>query len=340
MKNNLWIIIYLFLICTEGFSQEKKWQVELFPFFDNTEFGTPTIKIPQTMSGVQFAPEAGLRLDSAHNINIGVNVMHEFGSSKAIDKFYPTAYYEMDYRSIRFIIGAFPRNKAIENYPRLFFQDSISFYRPNINGIFWEFRQERNNLKLWLDWVGRQSEKVHEKFFMGLSGRYNLGLFYVSHFSYIFHYAGRMNPLVHEIVHDNGLLCTSLGMDFSGRTCFNKLEINGGWVTGLERYRVPGTGWIVENAFMQETRIEYKRIGLFNTFYKGHGQMYFYSTHGTDLYWGDQVYRAKTYDRFDFYIGLIQNQNVNMEFTYSLHFLENRVYHEQMLKLIVNINNK
>ena len=50
--------------------------------------------------------------------------------------------------------------------------------------------------------------------------------------------------------------------------------------------------WIKLNGFLMETRIEYKVIGLFDSFYTGKGQMYFYSTYSDKLYWGDPVYRG------------------------------------------------
>ena len=89
-----------------------------------------------------------------------------------------------------------------------------------------------------------------------------------------------------------------------------------------------------------ETRLEYKWFGLFNTFYKGDGMMYFYRELGNELYWGDPVYRAKSYNRSDFYVNFLQNRVVNIELTYSLHFLESRIYHEQMLKVILNLNSR
>jgi outer membrane protein assembly factor BamE (lipoprotein component of BamABCDE complex) len=66
--------------------------------------------------------------------------------------------------------------------------------------------------------------------------------------------------------------------------------------------------------------------------------MYFYNERGNALYWGDPVYRANIYNRSDFYVIFMQRRNVNIELTYSLHFLESRVYNEQMLKVIVNLN--
>ncbi len=338
MKTSFCIFFSLLVISSDAFSQEKNWQLDVFNFFDNTEFGRSAVKIPQTMAGIIAAPEAGFVWDSIHKVNIGVNLLHEFGSSKAIDRFYPTAYYELSNGPVRFIMGAFPRSRAIENYPRIFFQDSISYYRPNINGIFWEYRKNKNYLDLWLDWTGRQSKTVNEAFFMGFSGRYNIGVFYLQHLGYMFHFAGKMDPVIEEPLHDNGLFLTSAGVDFSGRTCFRRLEANAGWVLGLERSRAEKTGWIALNGILLETRLEYKWFGLFNTFYKGDGLMYFYRDRGNKLYWGDPVYRAKTYNRSDFYVSFLQNRTVNINLTYSLHFLESRIYHEQMLKVIVNLN--
>ena len=155
-------------------------------------------------------------------MNIGVNLLHEFGSPNAIDKFYPTAYYESDRGPLRFIMGAFPRSRTIENYPRLFFQDSILYYRPNINGIFSEYRKDENYFNVWLDWTGRQSKTVNETFFIGFSGKYKTGIFYLQHFGAMFHYAGKMDPVVEEPLHDNLLFLTSAGIDLSGRNLFHK----------------------------------------------------------------------------------------------------------------------
>jgi preprotein translocase subunit Sec61beta len=101
------------MLSHEGFSQQLTWNAGLFSFFDNTEFGKSKVKIPQTMAGVMLIPEAGLTWDTIHEVNFGVNLMHEFGSSKPVDKFYTTAYYCYDSNPFRFIMGAFPRNMAV-----------------------------------------------------------------------------------------------------------------------------------------------------------------------------------------------------------------------------------
>jgi hypothetical protein len=337
-----WTLIPVLLITLtyKGFAQQLTWDAGLFSFFDNIEFGKSKVKIPQTMAGVMLIPEVGLSWDTVHSINIGVNLMHEFGSLKAIDKLYSTAYYTYNSRPFRFIMGAFPRSMAVEKYPRLFFQDSISYYRPNINGLFVEYRHKMDYVDIWLDWTGRQSPTVHEAFFLGLSGRFNIGVFNLQHYGYYFHFAGKMNPLVDEALHDNALFLTSAGLDLSDRLFPGRLEANAGWVTALERARADNTGWIRKNSLFLEARVEYKYMGLYNTFYSGSGLMQFYNDHGNDLYWGDPIYRAKQSDRLDAYLNFIKSSAINLELTYSLHFLEGRIYNEQMLKLKINLEGR
>jgi hypothetical protein len=235
-------------------------------------------------------------------------------------------------------MGAFPRARTIENYPRLFFQDSILYYHPNITGIFTEYRKGDNYFNVWLDWTGRQSKTVNEEFFIGFSGRYKTGIFYLQHFGAMFHYAGKMDPVVEEPLHDNLLFLTSAGIDLSENTCFAKLETNVGWADRLERSRADNSGWIASNGLLMETRVEYKWFGFFNTFFNGNDMMHYYKVLGNKLYWGDPTYRSKTSDRADIYIKFLQSRSVDLQLTYSLTFMEGRMYHEQMLKINVNLN--
>jgi hypothetical protein len=339
MKQLSWILLFILFTTGKSISQDLTWHTRLYTFFDNTEFSGSAFTIPQTMAGVMLAPDIGLRWDSVHSINVGVNLMHEFGSSLTIDKFYPTAYYEYLKGPFRFLMGAFPRSPLLDRYPRSFFRDSISYYRPNVNGIFMEYSKNKSYINVWLDWTGRQTESVHEAFFVGISGRYSWETLYLQHFGYMYHYAAVMNPVVEEALHDNTLFQTSFGLDLSGRTILDKLDLNAGWIIGLERARADNTGWIAQNGFLFETNIEYRYFGLLNSFYRGSGLMYFYNDHGDDLYWGDPLYRAKTYNRSDLYLRLSNNKKVDIKLTWSLHFLESKIYNEQMLKVVVNLNN-
>jgi hypothetical protein len=291
------------------------------------------------MSGIQLAPETGLRWDSVHLVAAGVNMLHEFGSSNPVDKLYLTAFYEFNKKPFRFLMGAFPRDNLLDKYPRIFFQDSISYYRPNINGIFWEISSGKNYFNLWLDWTSRKSVTVRETFFVGFSGRYTSGLFYLQHFGSMFHFAKDLDPIIEKGIYDNALFVTSAGIDLSGKTFLDVLDFNAGWAAGVERSRAEETGWITNEGLLIEARLEYRYLGIFNSLYIGEGQMAFYEDQSNDLYLGDPVYRAGNYNRSDFFVNFIRNDKIDARFTYSLHFAESTVYHEQMLKVSVNLNN-
>jgi hypothetical protein len=338
MKKSIFILTVLIIFSVKAHTQDFIWKANVYSFFNNNEFGQSKYKIPQTMSGIQAAPEIGIRFDSVHTISGGVNILNEFGSKKGVDKIYPTVYYEFNNTAYRFLMGAFPRNAALDKYPRVFFQDSIAYFRPNMTGIFWELTREKGYLNLWLDWTSQISVTERETFFAGISGRYNAGIFYMQHFNYMFHYAKDFDPVVEKHIYDNALMLTSVGVNLSQLTFLDQFDINAGWLSGIERSREQ-TGWIANNGFLMETRLAYKRFGVFNTLYIGEQQMAFYADQSNRLYWGDPIYRAGNYNRADFHIDFIKTNRVKLQLAYSLHFAEQNVYHEQFLKLQIALNN-
>lgn len=340
MKRLSLTILIILVLTLKGFSQDFIWNAGFFSFFDNIEFGGSLVKVPQTMAGVTISPEAGIVFDSVHKISVGINLLHEFGSPDFLDRVIPTAYYEYNWKPFNFIMGAFPRSRVLDQYPRLFFQDSVSYYRPNVNGMFFQYGGADRYVNIWLDWTGRQSQQVRETFLAGLSGRYNLGVFYLRHFSYMFHFASRKDPLYDEALHDNLLFLTSAGADLSGLTIFNRLEGSAGWVMGLERARADNTGWIDMHGLLVEASAEYRFAGITTTFYVGKGLMSFYNDHDNELYWGDPVYRARISDRTDLFFHFLRRDGLRLDLTWSLHFLEGRVYHEQMLKLWIDLGGR
>jgi len=339
MKTRNIFLAVLLQVSISAFSQELLWKAGVHSFFDNKEFAGSEVESSGTMAGTHVVPQIGLGFEGKHRIFVGVNVMHEFGSDKAIDYYDPIAYYEYDGKPFRFYMGAFPRKPVLDNYPRLFFQDSIANYRPTMTGFFWELYNKDDYFNIWMDWTSRQTQTRRETFFMGWSGKYNHGIFYGQHLAYMFHFAGTANDLF-EPVQDNGLFLTSLGVDFSRKTDFEKLEINAGWALGLEKDRgVDDKGWNPRNGFLSEIKAEYKGLGLFNTFYKGDGKQISYDRFGSALYWGSPVYQLKQYDRLDGYIYFVKNSTVEVKFIYSLHFAEGNTFHEQALYATFNLDN-
>lgn len=329
------LILSLSVSC---FSQKVLWKADVNSFFDNTEFSYSNVQMPQTMAGTHFAPELGLGFDSIHSIFAGINVLHEFGSDKIIDYFNLTCYYKFENELFRFYMGAFPRKYVLDNYSRMFFQDSIKNYRPNINGIFWEIGNENKYFNVWLDWTSRQTHIRHEAFFMGGSFRYEFRNFYAQFFGYMYHFAGVMDPVIDEPLVDDGLFQTSIGYKLEETKKNPLLDVRVGWALGMERQRSNDI-WYKPNGFISETTLEYKGLEIFNTFYRGTGQMQFFEGYRNKLYWGDPFYHLKKYNRTDFIINFIKTDYISTRLTYSLHMGENKTYHEQALYVTFNPDN-
>lgn len=338
MKKLSILVSVLFLAVFTVASQELLWKAGVHSFFDNTEFTGSKVQIPQTMAGVHLTPEIGVDWEKNHRIYAGVDLLHEWGGDKIFARYDPVIYYEYAGHPFHFYMGAIPREKLLKRYPRMFFQDSIRNYRPVINGFFWEYARKKNYINIWLDWTGRQSEKTNEAFFMGWSGRYTYQWFYFQHFGYMYHYAKKKEPVLQEPIHDNGLILTSFGLDFSSLLPLETLEINGGWSIGLDRDRGVGE-WATPQGFFSELKAEYRGLGLLNTLYLGDGQQIYYSDHGSNLYWGDPFYRLKRYNRTDLSIHFFQSRVVQLKFVCSFHLAERKMYNQQALYATFDLDN-
>jgi len=321
-----------------AFSQEVLWKAGVYSFFDNAEYGFSQWNIPQTMAGVHLAPEIGISWNEKHRAFAGFDAMHEYGSDKSIDYFDPIIYYEYAASNFRFYMGAFPRKLAVDKYPRMFFQDSIRYYRPVFNGIFMEYFSGNNFFNIWMDWKSRQTHARREIFLVGWSGRCNLGVVYGQHFGYVSHFAGTVNDEIRDGLHDNVLLLTSLGIDLASKTSFAKLDANIGLLAGFERDRSLEE-WHYPTGLLSEVTVEYKGLGVMNTYYNGKGQQHFYNDHAHDLYWGDSFYGSEKYDRADLYVCFFKSDVVNLKMTWSMHFTEQRIRHQQILTASLDLNN-
>lgn len=318
-------------------SQELSWKAGIYSFFDNEEFGGSAYRIPQTMAGVRALPQLMIRQDTAHSINFGADLLHEFGSARAIDDIIPLAWYGYSRAGLRFMIGAFPRKNSIDYYPAYFFRDSINYYRPVVNGIFLGHSRGTDYYNIWLDWTGRQSSEVREAFFVGTGLKHSMGIFYLKQNSYLYHFAGTSDPADTEALHDYGMILIAGGAELGETARIDKLDFNIGLLAGLERARGEGTGWIRERGLHIELRADYRWMGIFNSFYSGSRLMHFYSEHQNQLYWGDPAYRAGTYNRTDLYISFFKESKADLKLGYTIHMVEGKVYHQQLLRLSLEL---
>ena len=183
------------------FAQEFQWNANLNYFFDNNEFAKSTITKDQTMNGVRFSPEFGLSWDTSHSFYAGADLLKISGSQKTIDKVDLIAYYQYHTNKSYFQAGAFPRNKLLSNYSDLFFQDSIQYFHPVMEGLFWQLNSKNAFFNIWLDWNGHQTALNRETFYIGSSAHKSLGNLFIDFQSYMYHFANarpQKNPTNRE----------------------------------------------------------------------------------------------------------------------------------------------
>jgi hypothetical protein len=323
-----WVLIIIFILLPNVIrAQYFDWELTLYGFADNREYKSE-VQVPQTFFGTQFSPELGLQFDSLHTIRVGVNALSEFGSNKFTDKVYPLLYYRFIGDKYKFLFGSFSRHNVLANAPQAIFYDSVYYFRPNINGIYWKYYSYFFSQSVYLDWTSRQTEKRRETFIIGGHGKYHLGNLFVYNHMYMYHYAKTADPLPNEFIRDNGVLYLNVGYDAGSITTFDSLSISIGGIQSYERSRNDMV-WHTPYGLIIEAIAEYKGFGIRNILYNGQGH---------HLDWGDPFYRLKRYNRLDFYFTPIYFPRVKGRFGISMHFAEGKISHQQQFLLNINLN--
>jgi hypothetical protein len=334
---SLKLLLLLFVPSFSLYAQEPVVRIGVHSFFDNPELGMAGLRPSRTEAGIRLSGAAGFRWDTTSAVFVGLSGTHEYGSQTGFVALEPIAYYGVRRERFRYFVGAFPRQETIGHYPRMFFRDSVTNYRTVLNGAFYELRWNGSFVNAWLDWTGRQSVEDRETFFVGWSAGWNYRLFHARLFGYLFHYASSANYAVHDPLHDNALQLLSAGFDLSSLVPWDELDIDLGYTLGMERNRDIGR-WHTPQGVLAELRLSHCGFGLFNSFYCGDPQQVF-PENGSQLYWGDPLYRQSLYNRTDFSYTFARLRHVSIAVTYSLHASRRSLGHEQMLHLYVNLDN-
>ncbi|SDE43531.1 hypothetical protein SAMN05216464_106125 [Mucilaginibacter pineti] len=280
-------------------------------FMDNREY-KPYVLRSRTYSGVRTQLDLGLNIDSLNHFIVGANGIHEFGAQPYFLKVDPVAYYSYTGKNWLFNAGAFPREGLLDNYPRALLNDTLRYYRPNVQGLLARYTNEHFTETGWIDWVSRQTDVEREQFLFGFAGKYRPSLngpFYVSHYFFLEHDAGPGIAIPNDHIQDNGAAQVRLGLDFSHKTILDSLSIEAGGMLSLERTRGVD-GFQKPTGFVASAYLSWKRFALFDEFYKGQGHHILY---------GDSFYEKKTYNRLDIIYTPFLYKRVKGQFILSLH---------------------
>lgn len=281
-------------------------------FMDNREYKT-FIPRSRTYSGARAELDLGINLDSVNHFRFGVNGIHEFGANPFFLKADPVIYYNFTgKKGWTFDIGSFPREGLITDYPIALLNDTLRYYRPNIQGMLTSYQNSWVKETVWIDWVSRQTNTDREQFLFGASGTYKpnpYGPFFLSHYFMLMHDAGAAIEVPNDHIRDNGGGQIRLGLDLSHKTILDSLTIEAGGMISFERTRGVD-GFQTPKGFVAEVNLAYKQFGLKDNFYAGKGH---------NITYGDSFYSKKLYNRLDLiYTPFIFNQ-IKGSFILSFH---------------------
>ncbi len=294
-----------------SFAQSLDINFNAIGFMDNREYKAYT-KRSTTIFGTREALDLGLNPDSVNSFRVGVNGIHEFGARPYFLKVDPILYYQYQQKGWQFNIGAFPRKGLLSDYPRAMLNDTLNYYRPNVEGMLARYTSIYGHETIWIDWVSRQTDVDRENFIFGLSGKYNpspTGPFFISHYFMLLHDAGAHIAVPNDNIRDNGGAQLRLGLDFSHKTALDSLTFDAGGMLSIERIRGEG-GFNIPKGFVANLYLGWKRFGLANSFYAGEGH---------NITYGDAFYSKKIYNRLDLSWAPFVFNHINGKFVFSFH---------------------
>lgn len=324
---------------TASKAQNLLWNVDMTGFFDNREYKSP-YQTSQTFFGTQLAPEIGLGIDNdRHRIMAGGSWVQSFGSPLKDSKFNPTVYYEFNnHNGFSMNIGAFSRTHLIESLPSVMLYDSLTYFRPNIEGVLFQYQKEKGYGQIYIDWRRKQTEHDREAFLVAASGRWTPGIFFAGGHAMMNHLARPKNSPEDISVVDDIFVNPYVGVNLGKALQLDSFSLQAGYIVSMERIRGNGE-WHRPQGFLAQLSMEWRFLGLCNTLYIGENQQPFYPLFGSLLNQGDPFYQSPRYNRTDVYAYLFRNRWVNCFFSLNFHYTKENFDSQQQLILRFNIDN-
>src|SRR5690606_2967004 len=280
----------------------------------------------QSIFGIRIAPEINFSLDSSHFLHAGINYLHEFGSRlETAHLVSPTIYYNYKRLGHDFYIGMFPREGLLSGHHRAILNDTLNYYRPNIEGMLWRYNRGGSHQQLWIDWTSRQTAIDREQFLAGASGHIGMGVMYLSHQITLWHNAQTNGAaeIDEPPIRDNGSAMVKLGTGLTSIAFLDSLDISAGGLIAYDRVR--GVyGWRTPKGFIADVRAEYRNFFVANSFYTGES---------LPIAYGDRFYTARRYNRLDLGWKPLQYNGLEGLFMLSFHFTPGAVDNQQQFSL-------
>ncbi len=310
------------------FGQNFEWKAGFHGFFDNREYFNEYTDA-QTIFGSRLSVEAGFAVNGNNRFKAGLSYLYEFGSKGDLIAPDIIMYYNGQFKYINFFIGAFPRRNLI-HHPLILLTDTLDYYRPNVEGMFLEFKAGRFYHSLWIDWTGRQTSEKRETFLIGGEGGIGRGIFFYRHNFIMYHFARPSVPIPGDHIRDNGGLTASLGLNLSSKIYLDSLTLTSGIAVSYDRLRsiydfnFPA-GWLNNIIIM------HKGFGINGLYYEGDSQI---------LLYGEGFYKSGRYGRIDLYYESNISHLIRCKLQFSFHFIPGIMDTSQSFSVYLSLDGK
>ena len=314
MIKKLYLLVILLVLTTGASFAQDSLDVHFngLGWLDNREYKA-FIPRSRTYSGTRTELDLGLHVDTANSFIVGTNAIHEFGAQPYFLNAVPVAYYQYHSKKWLFNAGEFPRAGLIDDYPRAMLNDTLMYYRPNVEGLLARYTSDHFWQTGWIDWVSRQTDTQREEFLFGAEGKYMPnpnGIFYIRDYFLEEHDAGAAILLPTDHIFDNVALEIRLGLNLTKKTSLDSLSIEVGNLSSALRERGVD-GWQAANGVVASVYAGLHRFAAFDEFYAGQGSV---------IYYGDSYYTKSFYDRLDLIWTPFLSGHVKGQFVASFHF--------------------
>lgn len=283
-----------------------------FAFLDDHEYEA-LIPLRKTISGTRTEFDFGFHPDSLNNFVVGVNPLHEFGGVPFYVEVNPVAYYSFNNGGWLINGGEFPREGLLSQYPRALLNDTLQYYRPNVEGVLVRHQWMQGYETGWIDWLSRQTAVNRNQWLAGFLGKYDFnetGSFYVVHYLMEEHDAGTKPVQPNSPIEDNGGAQLRLGANFTrSQSTFDSLSFEAGGMGSAHRTR--GLfNFQYSKGFVASFFAQRKAFSVFDEFYKGQPNYIIY---------GDPYYSKTIYNRLDLKYTPVVMKRLKCSFMFSFH---------------------
>lgn len=340
MRRVPFIIILLCFLSPICQAQEFTWSVDMNVLFDNRE-GDSRYTATKTFLQSQLAPEIGLSMmDGRHSIAAGAVWTQPFDSNWDGYKIAPTIYYHYRTPGVKMAFGMFPRRLQKRRLPNYVWNDSIYYTRHNLHGAMLTLEGRHGFFEAVLDWRGMQSRTTREAFAIIAQGEYRPAAesrFLAGGTAMMNHFALSAGSPPDQHLVDNFIINPVVGIDLSKHTALDSLAVRAGVLASLTRNRADNR-WLTPAGGWLDLDVQWRWLGLKNTFYYGGKLFPLYSMHGSQLDLGEPYYASRFYNRATVFFNFMRTHFMSLQGTLDFNFAQGNFTFYQRLLLRVYLD--